>query len=84
MQTDLETGVMTTLIDQVDYFLILCLNALTYVVPDFSQFDFSNYLEYGYSIDNNRILVSIAVTVTFCIGLSVLGYFFLKTREIAK
>ena len=84
MQVDLETGVMTTLIDQVDYFLILCLNALTYIVPDFSQFAFSNYLEYGYSIDNNRILVSLAVTVTFCIGLSVLGYFFLKTREIAK
>ena len=84
MQSDLETGILTTLIDQLDYFLILCLNALTYIVPDFKQFDFSDYLTYGYSIDNNRILVSLAVTISFCVGLSVLGYFFLKTREIAK
>ena len=85
MQTDyMETGVVTTLVDQLDYFLILCLNALTYIVPNFAQFDFSDYLTYGYSIDNNRILVSITVSLAFCSGLSVLGYFFLKTREIAK
>ena len=84
MQVDLETGVMTTLIKEVDGFMSQRLSDLTYLAPNFKQLDFSDFLTYGYSIDNQRIIVALAITLAFCIGLTLLGYFSLKTREIAK
>ncbi|QEG21140.1 ABC transporter permease [Mariniblastus fucicola] len=84
MQVDLETGVATTLIKESDNFISQRLSDLTYLAPNFKQLDFSEFLTYGYSIDNQRILVALAITLAFCIGLTLLGYFSLKTREIAK
>ncbi len=84
MQVDLETGVATTLIKESDSFISQRLSDLTYLAPNFKQLDFAEFLTYGYSIDNQRILVALAITLAFCMGLTLLGYFSLKTREIAK
>ncbi len=84
MQVNLETGVATTLIKESDNFVSHRMGDLTYLAPNFKQLDFSSFLTYGYSIDNQRILVALAITLAFCIGLTLLGYFSLKTREIAK
>ena len=84
MQVDLETGVGKTLMEETDKFISHRLSDLTYLAPNFKQLDFSNFLTYGYSIDNQRILVALAITLAFCVGLTLLGYFSLKTREIAK
>ena len=84
MQSDLETGVATTLIKESDRFISQRLSDLTYLAPNFKQLDFSDFLTYGYSIDNQRIIVALAITFAFCFGLTLLGYFSLKTREIAK
>jgi len=84
MQIELETGVVTTLMKESDKFMTQRLSDLTYLAPNFKQLDFSEFLTYGYSIDNQRILVALAITFAFCVGLTLLGYFSLKTREIAK
>ena len=84
METPLETGLATTLIEQADWAIIRTLYYMTYTAPDFRRLNFSEYLTYGYSIDVDRILVAVTITLGFCIGLTVLGYFCLKTREIAK
>ena len=84
MVLDLDTGVLTTLIEQVDNLIVATLNAITYLAPNFSQLNFSDYLTFGYAIDIQRVLVAITITVAFCVGLTLLGYFALKTREIAK
>ena len=84
MVMDLDTGILTTAIQQTDKLLVGILNAITYLAPDFSSLNFSNFLTYGYAINNDRILVAVSITLAFCVGLTVLGYFALKTREIAK
>ncbi len=84
MMVELETGWATTLIKNTDAFINQRLSDLTYLAPDFKQLDFANFLTFGYSIDTQRIVVAVAVTLAFCIGLTLLGYFSLKTREIAK
>ena len=84
MESPLETGWGTTLIEQLDKLIVYLLDKMTYLAPDFRKLNFSDFLTYGYSIDGDRILVAIAVTLGFCIGLTILGYFCLKTREIAK
>jgi hypothetical protein len=84
MVSEMETGVVTTLIEQVDRFLVGLMVGFTYLAPNFSVLNFSDYLTYGYAIDTQRILVALAISLVFCIGLTILGYFALKTREIAK
>ncbi len=84
MVTELETGIMTTLMKQTDLLITNFLGGMTYLAPNFSVLNFSDFLTYGYAIDNQRVLVAVAITFAFCLGLSVLGYFALKTREIAK
>jgi hypothetical protein len=84
MVSELETGVFTTLMTNIDLFLVQLLVGMTYLAPNFSVLDFSNYLTYGYAIDTQRILIALMITFIFCIGLTIVGYFSLKTREIAK
>jgi hypothetical protein len=84
METPLETGFATTVIEQIDKLLVYLLDKLTYLAPDFAKLNFSDFLTYGYSIDSDRILVAIAIAIGFCLGLTILGYFCLKTREIAR
>ena len=84
METPLETGLATTLIEQVDKLIVFLLYYITYLAPDFTKLNFSDFLTYGYAIDTDRLLVAVSITVGFCIGLAVMGYFCLKTREIAK
>ena len=84
MILDLDTGVSVTLIKNADKLIVQMLNSITYLAPDFSKMNFANNLTYGYAIDDQRLLISVIIALTFCVGLSILGYFALKTREIAK
>ena len=84
MESPLETGLATTLIEQVDKLIVFLLYYLTYLAPDFTKLNFSDFLTYGYAIDTDRLLVAVSITLGFCIGLAIFGYFCLKTREIAK
>ncbi len=83
MQTPLPDGFLTSAMEWVDDGLLAILNALTYIVPDFSKLDFSQYVKFGYWIDGDRLWVATFLALSFCAGLVVFGYFNLKTREIA-
>ncbi|MEM7785077.1 MAG: hypothetical protein AAF623_17130 [Planctomycetota bacterium] len=84
MILEFDTNIWTTFMEQTDKLLVQGLAAMTYLAPSFDTLDFSNFLTYGYSIANDRIFAAITIALTFCIGLMILGYFTLKTREIAK
>jgi ABC-type transport system involved in multi-copper enzyme maturation permease subunit len=84
MEVELEPGLQRTLMEQGDTFLINALYYLTFLAPDFKRLNFSSFLTYGYSVDANRLGVALAISIGFCIWVSILGYFCLKTREIAK
>ena len=84
MILDLDTGILTTIVEQLDKLIISMMTSLTYLAPNFSQLNFADFLTYGYAISSDRILAALTITIAFCIGLTILGYFALKTREIAK
>ena len=84
MVQGLDTGIGDTIVQQTDLLVIHVLNAITYLAPNFSQLNFTEFLTFGFAVDGHRILIAITITLAFCIGLTVLGYFSLKTREIAK
>jgi hypothetical protein len=84
MEVELEPGLATSMLEQSDYLLVSMLGSLTNVAPNFTDLNFSDFLLYGYSVDIHRLSAAIAISLSFCIGLTVFGYFCLKTREIAK
>ena len=81
---NLDAGVFDTIIEKLDFLLVSMLQMLTYLAPNFGDLNFADYLVYGYAIDNNQLFIGIAITIAFLLGLTLLGYFCLKTREIAK
>jgi hypothetical protein len=84
MMQDLDTGWFVTIVKNIDYGISMFLYGLTFLAPDFSTFNFSDDLARGYSIGSNRVLIALSLTFVFCCGFTILGYFSLKTREIAK
>ncbi len=83
MQQPLQESIGLTIIQRVDQFFMNIVSSISGVVPNFGKMDFSAFLTYGYFVDNSRLLVALCMAATFCIGLTILGYFCLKTRELA-
>ena len=79
----LPEGIVRNIMTSIDSVFINMVGAVTQVVPDFSRLDFSDFLTYGYFVDNDRLLVAVFISLAFCLGLTILGYFCLKTRELA-
>ena len=67
----------------VDAVLLKLMEALTYVVPDFTLLDTQAPLADGYDIPLGLVAAHLAVALTFAICTTLLGYFTLRTREIA-
>lgn len=84
MVEEMDTSWTSTLIEQTDKGLIALLNGLTYLAPDFTRLNFSDMLTQGFAIKDYNVTIALTLTAVFCIGLTILGYFALKTREIAK
>lgn len=84
LQIPLPPGAGTTLIKFTDAQLLLPgMKSLSFAVPRFENFNLSNYLAYGYAIDNQLLLINLAMALSFVLGMMLLGYFCFKTREIA-
>ena len=84
MVSNLDTNVFITVVKNADYGISHLLYGLSFLAPDFDKFNFSNELASGYSVSNSRLLIALSLTLVFCFGFTLLGYFSLKTREIAK
>jgi ABC-type transport system involved in multi-copper enzyme maturation permease subunit len=74
----------TSLIKGVDEFLKAGMQSLAYVLPDFRLFSTVDYVAYGFNIPMNHLYQDLIVCAAYLVGLFVIGYFFLRTREVAK
>ncbi|HEX3599090.1 MAG TPA: ABC transporter permease [Lacipirellulaceae bacterium] len=74
----------THLIQSIDSVLKLAMTSLAYILPDFRSFSTVSYVAYGYNIPMNQLEQDLLVCFAYLLGLFILGYFFLRTREVAK
>jgi hypothetical protein len=77
------------MIKAVDYVLKGGMYSLTYVLPNFSSrgdgsLDTVDYVKYGFNIPLNHIAQILIICLAYLAGSFVIGYFFLRTREVAK
>ena len=67
----------------VDLGLQVIMMAVTHFAPKFSDFNTANYLAEGYDINGHLVAAQATTCFTYLVVMAVVGYFFLKTREIA-
>ena len=80
----LDPGFSTTLIQGVDSVLQLFMLSVAQVLPDFSSFSTVDFAAYGFSVPPERVWQDLTVCLGYVAGLVVIGYFLLRTREVAK
>jgi hypothetical protein len=84
MMTDLEVNtIVTKIIKGIDAVLMHVLQAATYILPDYTQFDTTEFVAAGYNIFSAMVCQQLVMAVVYFTAVTIAGYFFLKTREIA-
>ncbi len=74
----------TQMITAVDSVLKTGMYSLTYILPNFSQLDTVAYVKYGFNTPMNHIGQNLLICFAYLLGTFIIGYFFLRTREVAK
>jgi hypothetical protein len=80
----LPENIGTQLIQAVDLVLKQGMYSLSHVLPDFRSLNTVGYVSYGFNIPMNHLAQDLTVCLAYLAGLFVIGYFFLRTREVAK
>ena len=82
--SDLDPGVGTTVVKMMDVPMEYFLRFMSSILPSFGDFSYSGFVAHGYNVDFNTLLVHLLTTLAFLVPLFIAGFFFLKTREIAR
>ncbi len=84
VMSPLKAGGAEPAIQGVDSVLRFLMQSLAQVLPDFSSFSTVNFAAYGYDVPAERVFQDLTVCLAYIAGLAVIGYFLLRTREVAK
>lgn len=80
---DLGNETLESAIKSVDYALMAPLSVLARVFPDFGSLDTSSFVAYGVDIFGSLLGRHVTQTACYFLVTTLVGYFFLKTRELA-
>jgi hypothetical protein len=80
----LENNLATQLMYAVDGVLKATMQSVGYLLPDFRSFSTVNYVAYGFNIPAAQVGAGLTEGLAFVLGLFIVGYFCLRTREVAK
>jgi uncharacterized phage infection (PIP) family protein YhgE len=83
MVTELEAGASTVAIQGFDTVVMVVMRAVTMVLPNYADIDTTRYVADGYYIPFDLIGQHFLITAAVVFVITILGYFLLKTREIA-
>jgi hypothetical protein len=82
--TDLEIGYLPLLVVKVcDMVFLWTLWVLSHALPNYTGLSTADYVANGYNISGNLIAMHLLTTLSYVLVVSMIGYFFLKTREVA-
>jgi hypothetical protein len=84
VMTDLEVNsVFARIVQACDAGLMNVLQGATFVLPDYTQFDTSRFVADGYNIFPDLVAQQVTMTAIYFLAVTIVGYFCLKSREIA-
>lgn len=82
--TLLEPGLTTTVVQSADQVFMTIMTRITSLLPNFNQFSNVNYVAHGFDIPPDVVLVQICTATGYVVAALAIGYFFLRTREVAR
>jgi ABC-type transport system involved in multi-copper enzyme maturation permease subunit len=80
---DNQDSILIRIIEGLDAVLMRLLQAGTYALPDFTQFDTVMFVADGYSIFPSLVGQQVTMALIYFVVVTIVGYFCLKSREIA-
>lgn len=83
IELDLGSPILETTIQVIDRGILYTVWTLFQAIPSFGQFNTSEFVAYGYNIPGSLVSRHITMTLAYFLLTSLIGYFFLKTRELA-
>lgn len=83
LDLDLGNDALEKAIQNIDYVLMYCVSSLKSALPDFSRMGTSDFVVYGVDLFDSLLLRHMLITFGFFLLTSFIGYFFVKTREMA-
>jgi len=84
VMTELElNSVAVSFLKGFDWVLMSLLTAGTFILPDYTQFDTATFVADGYNIFGDLVAQQLTMAAVYFGVVAIVGYFFLKTREIA-
>jgi len=82
--SDLDPGVGTTVVEMSDQVLQGGLWVMSSLLPSFGRFSYADYVAYGFDVSPQLLAIRTLTVVGFVLPTFIVGYFFLKTREVAR
>ncbi len=79
-----EEGWGTTITRTVDAVVLLAMRAVTAVIPDFRGMSSVRYVSDGFNIPIDLLSQDLLATAAYLAGMFVIGFFFFRTREVAR
>jgi ABC-type transport system involved in multi-copper enzyme maturation permease subunit len=80
----LDENLTTTIIQGADWVFRSFMLTLAQVLPDFSSLSTVSFAALGFNVPDDLVLQDLTMCLGYVIGCAVLGYFLLRTREVAR
>ncbi len=86
MTLEMDEGLTRTVVQSVDWVLLKVMEGIALMLPDLSKFNeaFITPVAKGFDISNDAVGIWAVRGLAYLCVVFVVGYFFLKTREVAK
>jgi hypothetical protein len=82
--TQMEPGLTTDVVKTGDSIFMWFMTHVTGLLPDFRRFDNVDYLAHGFDIPPQVVMVQFFTALGYVAAVFAIGYFFLRTREVAR
>ena len=84
LSVNLEIGsIPLAIVKGTDVVFLWFLRTLAVMMPDYTRYSTADYVAYGYNIPGTLLITHLLNVLGFLIIVSTVGYFFMKTREVA-
>jgi ABC-type transport system involved in multi-copper enzyme maturation permease subunit len=82
--SELEPGLRTTVVQSLDRVFQPVLYTISTLLPDFGQFDFSDFVANGFNVPGEMVVKFLFRAAAFVVPVFVASYICFKMREVAK
>ncbi len=82
--SNLEDNLVTRLIKGVDWVYQSLMLSLAQVLPDFSSLSTIDFAAYGFNVPADLVYQDLTLCLAYVVGMSIVGYFLFRTREVAR